>query len=315
MMFKTARFFVTTFQTRNASNVSFIGLGQMGARMVKNLTSKGQEVKVFDIVPAALNSVANLKGTQVCSSPKDAAKDASIVITMLPTGDIVKDTLLADNGILKGIPKNSLFIDCSTIEPKMAQELSKISKENGVRYIDAPVSGGVTGAEKGTLTFMVGGDKNDLKEAEPVLSKMGAKIFPCGDIGAGQIAKLCNNLILGITMIGTCEAMNLGVKLGLDPKLLTNIVNVSTGRSWSSDTYNPVPGVMPDVPPSNGYEGGFSVPLIAKDLGLAEAAALSCGTPLLLGALAHQIYRALILNGYADKDFAVVYEFLKGQSK
>lgn len=315
MLLRTGRYLVSTFQTRNASNVSFIGLGQMGTRMVKNITSKGQEVKVFDILPAAIDSVANLKGAKICSSAEEAAKDANIVITMLPTGDIVKETLLAEKGILKGIPKKSLFIDCSTIEPKMAQELSKISKENDIRYIDAPVSGGVTGAEAGTLTFMVGGDTNDMKEAEPVLSKMGGKIFHCGNIGAGQIAKLCNNLILGITMIGTCEAMNLGIKLGLDAKLLTNIINVSTGRSWSSDTYNPVPGVMPNVPPSKGYEGGFSVPLIAKDLGLAEAAALSCGTPLLLGALTHQIYRALILNGYGDKDFAVVYEFLKGQNK
>ncbi|CAG9856369.1 unnamed protein product [Phyllotreta striolata] len=301
-----------SFQTRNASNVSFIGIGQMGSRMVKNLLKKGQEVKVFDVVPAAASSVP---GARVCNSAAEAAKDADIVITMLPTGDDVKHTLTQKQGILEGIPKKSLFIDCSTIEPKMAQELHRISTENGVRYIDAPLSGGVTGAENGTLTFMVGGADGDLKEAEPVLNKMGAKVFKCGDIGAGQIAKLCNNLILGITMIGTCEAMNLGIKLGLDPKVLTNIVNVSTGRSWSSDTYNPVPGIMPNVPSSKGYEGGFSVPLIAKDLYLAQAAALSCGTPLLLGALAHQIYRTLILQGYGDKDFAVVYEYLKGQSK
>ncbi|CAH1169926.1 unnamed protein product [Phaedon cochleariae] len=310
MTLKTARFFLRTLQTRNASNVSFIGLGQMGTRMANNLVKKGQQIKVFDIVPEALSSVS---GAQQCSSAEEAARDADIVVTMLPTGDIVKETLLAEKGILKGMPKKALLIDCSTIEPKMAQELSRLSTDSGVRFIDAPVSGGVTGAEAATLTFMVGGADADLAEARPVLEKMGARIFKCGDIGAGQIAKLCNNLILGITMIGTCEAMNLGVKLGLDPKLLTDIVNVSTGRSWSSDTYNPVPGILPNVPSSNGYAGGFSVPLIAKDLGLAEAAALSCGTPLMLGAMAHQLYRALILNGYGDKDFSVVYEFLKGK--
>ncbi|KAG5893855.1 hypothetical protein JTB14_002581 [Gonioctena quinquepunctata] len=310
MPFSSVRLFVRTLQTRNASNVAFIGLGQMGTRMANNLIKKGQSLKVYDVVPSA---AASVEGAQQCNSVEEAVKDASIVITMLPNGDVVKETLLGEKGILKGIPKKSLLVDCSTIEPKMAQELSNISKENSIRFMDAPVSGGVTGAQAGTLTFMVGGEDGDVKEVEPVLMKMGAKIFKCGSIGSGQIAKLCNNLILGITMIGTCEAMNLGVKLGLDPKLLTSIVNVSTGRSWSSDTYNPVPGIMPNVPSSNGYEGGFSVPLIAKDLGLAEAAALSCGAPLLLGALTHQLYRAMILNGYADKDFSVVYEFLKGK--
>ncbi|XP_023016510.1 3-hydroxyisobutyrate dehydrogenase, mitochondrial [Leptinotarsa decemlineata] len=304
------RLFVRNVQTRNSSNVAFIGLGQMGKRMAANLISKGQSLKVYDTVPAA---AASVKGAQQCGSAEEAAKDANIVITMLPNGDIVKETLLGEKGILKGIPKKSILVDCSTIEPQMAKELSTISQKNSIRFIDAPVSGGVTGAQAGTLTFMTGGQETDVKEVEPFLLKMGAKIFHCGNIGAGQTAKLCNNLILAITMIGTCEAMNLGVNSGLDPKLLTAIVNVSTGRSWSSDTYNPVPGVMPNVPSSNNYEGGFSVPLIAKDLGLAERAALNSGSPLPLGALAHQLYRALLLNGYEEKDFSVVYKFLKGK--
>ncbi|KAJ8963100.1 hypothetical protein NQ318_018565 [Aromia moschata] len=168
------------------------------------------------------------------------------------------------------------------------------------------------GAEGATLTFMVGGDENNVAEVKPVLEQMGAKIHHCGRVGNGQIAKICNNMVLGITMIGTAEALNIGVKLGLDPKLLTSIMNVSSARSWSSDTYNPVPGVMENVPASNGYKGGFSVPLIAKDLGLAENAGLSCGAPLLLGALAHQIFRTMMVNGYGDKDFSSVYQFLSG---
>ncbi|CAH2010803.1 unnamed protein product [Acanthoscelides obtectus] len=307
---QTTRIFVRTFQHRNASNVAFIGVGQMGARMVKNLISKGEKVKVFDSVPQAASSV---QGVTICNSPEEAAKDAAFVFTMLPNGHIVKDTLLGEKGIMKGIKKNALFIDSSTIEPQQSQELGKIAKENGFRFLDAPVSGGVTGAEAGTLTFMVGGEDGDAEEVKPILLKMGKNVFKCGGTGTGQIAKLCNNLILAITMIGTCESLNMGVKLGMDPKLLTNIINVSTGRSWSSDTYNPVPGVMPNVPSSNHYKGGFGVPLIAKDLALAESAALSVGAPLPLGAISHQLYRTLIANGFSDKDFAVVYEFLKGQ--
>ncbi|KAJ8958774.1 hypothetical protein NQ314_006373 [Rhamnusium bicolor] len=221
--------------------------------------------------------------------PEEASKDSAIVITMLPTGDIVKETLLGEKGILKGIPKNSLLVDCSTIAPKTAQDLSKIAKSNGIRFLDAPVSGGVVGAEAATLTFMVGGEEKDVNEVKPVLLQMGSKLHHCGTFG--------------ITMIGTAEAMNLGIKLGLDPKLLVSIVNVSTGRSWSSDTYNPVPGIMENVPSSNGYKGGFGTTLIAKDLGLAENAALNCGAPLLLGALAHQLYRTMIINGYEQKRF------------
>ncbi|XP_018575349.1 3-hydroxyisobutyrate dehydrogenase, mitochondrial isoform X2 [Anoplophora glabripennis] len=294
---------------RHGSNIAFIGLGNMGSRMARNLIKKGCSLKIYDMVPSAK---AAIQGATPCQSAEEAVKESSIVITMLPNGPIVKETILGEKGILDSVSKNSLIIDCSTVEPSVEQELSKIVGERGIRYLDAPVSGGIVGAEAATLTFMVGGEKKDVDEVEPILLHMGAKVHHCGKSGAGQIAKICNNLILGITMIGTAEALNLGVKLGLDPKLLTSIVNISSGRSWSSDTYNPVPHVIPNVPSCNDYKGGFSVPLIAKDLSLAQSSALQCGAPLPLGALAHQIYRTMITNGYEEKDFSSVYMFLKG---
>lgn len=173
--------------------------------------------------------------------------------------------------------------------------------------------GGVTGAEAGTLTFMVGGEEDNVKAIEPTLLQMGSKIYHCGKPGSGQVAKMCNNLILGVTMIGTCEAMNLAAKLGLSPRKLSEIVNTSTGKSWSSECYNPVPGILPNVPASNNYKGGFGVPLMAKDLGIAENAAQACGASVPLTAVAHQLYRIMMLNGYCAKDFSSVFEFLKGK--
>lgn len=301
--------FTFFYLERNASQLAFIGIGNMGARMVTNLIQKGESVRVFDVT---LSNAKSVQGAQVCSSPEEAVKDASVIITMLPNGDIVKDAVLGPKGIIKAATKGSLIIDSSTIQPQAAQDLHKGTTAAGFKFLDAPVSGGVTGAAAGTLTFMVGGDKQTLGTAEPILSKMGANILHCGGPGAGQIAKLCNNLILAITMIGTAEGMNLGIKMGLDPKTLASIINVSTGRSWSSQTYNPVPGLIEKIPPSDDYKGGFAVNLVAKDLGLAEGVALSCNAPVPLTAAAHQIYRALSCNGYGNKDFASVYQFLKG---
>jgi len=290
--------FQRNVHSRQNSNIAFIGLGQMGARMVNNLTKNGKKPRVYDIAPSAVKSI---QGAIPCSSPEEAVEGSNIIITMLPNGQIVKDTVIGEKGILKKITKNSILLDCSTTGPQVAQELFKAAQESNVRFLDAPVSGGVVGAEAGTLCFMVGGNKKDCDEVEPVLLNMGKKVTHCGDPGAGQITKLCNNLILGITMIGTAEAMNLGVKLGLDPKVLTDVINVSTGRSWSSDTYNPVPGVMENVPSANNYEGGFSVELIAKDLGLAGDAALSISAPIHLTSMTHQLFRTLITYGLGKK--------------
>lgn len=297
-------------QTRANSNIAFIGVGQMGYRMVNNLIKNGKKPRIYDVLPAA----TNIKGAIPCSSAEEAVDGADIVVTMLPTGKIVKEMVTGEKGLLKKLPKNTLLVDSSTIGPEAAREVFEAANASGVRFLDAPVSGGVVGAEAGTLCFMVGGNKKDCDEVEPVLLNMGKKVLFCGGSGAGQITKLCNNLILGITMIGTCEAMNLGVKLGLDPKVLTDVVNVSTGRSWSSDTYNPVPGIMENVPAANNYEGGFSVELIAKDLGLAGDAALGISAPIPLTSMTHQLFRTLITYGLGKKDFAVIYKFLQGDA-
>jgi len=298
------------FQQRNLSaDVGFIGIGNMGARMATNLIKKGRKVKVYDTAKVAAQSVT---GAHVCSTPKEAATDVDFVITMLPEGSIVRNVLTAEDGILKGIRKDALLVDSSTIDPLDAQELHKIAEKAGIQFLDAPVSGGVTGAAAATLTFMLGGKEEVAKKVEPYLSQMGARLVQCGGPGAGQIAKLCNNLILGISMIGIAEGMNLGAKMGLDVKTLANIVNTSTGRCWSSDTYNPVPGIMPNVPAANNYDGGFQVKLIAKDLALAQNVAVSCGAPIPLGSAAHQMFRTMAAYGYGNKDFGAVYKFLQG---
>ncbi|KAK4884149.1 hypothetical protein RN001_000420 [Aquatica leii] len=298
-------------QQRSKSDVGFIGIGNMGTRMASNLIKKGRSVKVFDASKAAAQTVT---GAQVCSSPKEAATDVDFVITMLPDGDIVKKVLTSDDGILKGIGKNTLLVDSSTINPITAQELHKIAENAGIQFLDAPVSGGVTGAAAATLTFMIGGNQDIGKKVEPYLMQMGGRIMHCGGPGAGQIAKLCNNLILGISMIGIAEGMNLGAKMGLDVKTLAKVVNTSTGRCWSSDTYNPVPGIMENVPAADNYNGGFQTQLIAKDLALASNVAVSCGAPIPLGSAAHQIYRTMAAYGLGNKDFSSVYKFLQGQS-
>jgi len=296
--------------TRGVANVGFIGLGLMGSQMAGHMARKGSKLRVFDVSTEAAKSIP---GATVCKTPAEAADGVDVIVTMLPDGHIVKKVVTEDEGILKTIKKNALMIDCSTIEPAHAKELHQLAKSNGYRFIDCPVSGGVTGASAGTLTYMIGGDEKNIEDAKPVLLQAGAKIFYCGGPGAGQIAKLCNNLILGVTMAGTAEAFNMGIKHGLDPKVLTDIVNVSTGRSWSSETYNPIPGILPNVPSSKAYEGGFMVKLIAKDLGLAEGAGLAVNAPLPMTAAVHQMYRAMMNHGLGNKDFSVIFKFLEGK--
>lgn len=294
-----------------AQYVGFIGLGNMGSRMAANLLKKGERLKVYDVLPSATEK---LRGAQPCKSPAEAAEDTSLVITMLPNGDTVEETLLGDSGILKSMKRGAFLLDSSTISPKTAAKLHDSAKEREVNFFDAPVSGGVTGAEAGTLTFMLGADKTQIpSDCERVLLKMGKRVVHCGKPGSGQIAKLCNNAILAATMGVTAEALNLGIKMGLDPHLLTSIVNTSTGQSWSSSTYNPVPGILEKVPSSQGYEGGFSCSLVAKDLGLVETTAVDCSVPVPLSAAIHQLYRTMIRNGYGNKDFSVIYQFLKGR--
>ncbi|GAA6067735.1 3-hydroxyisobutyrate dehydrogenase b, partial [Tachysurus ichikawai] len=209
------------------------------------------------------------------------------------------------------VKKGSLLIDSSTIDPAVSKEMAVASEKMGAVFMDAPVSGGVGAATSGKLTFMVGGVEEEFTAVKELLSCMGANVVYCGQVGTGQAAKICNNMLLAIGMIGTAETMNLGIRLGLDPKLLAKILNMSSGRCWSSDTYNPVPGVMEGVPSANNYQGGFGTTLMAKDLGLAQNTATNTKTPVPLGSVAHQIYRMMCARGYASKDFSSVFQFLR----
>jgi 3-hydroxyisobutyrate dehydrogenase len=298
------------FSTSGASmdKIAFVGLGNMGGHMAANLVKAGHEVTVFDVSQAAVDTAVS-KGAKAAASAAEAAAASDTFISMLPSNPHVKAVY---GDVIDAAPKGSLFLDCSTIDPNVAKEVAAQAVAAGHRMADAPVSGGVGGAEAGTLTFMVGGDDEVFAEAKPVLEGMGANIVHCGAVGTGQVAKICNNLILGISMTGVAEAMNLGVKLGADPKILAGIINTSSGRCWSSDTYNPCPGVMEGVPASRGYTGGFGSKLIHKDLGLALDAAKSVGAPLPSGSVVHSLYGIMSSIDAGDKDFSAVYELLSG---
>ncbi|KAL4646897.1 3-hydroxyisobutyrate dehydrogenase, mitochondrial-like isoform X1 [Arapaima gigas] len=290
--------------------VGFIGLGNMGKPMAKNLLNNGYPLIATDIFPESCKELQGL-GAQILDSPAEVAENVDRIITMLPSSPNVIDVYTGPNGILRKVRKGSLLIDSSTIDPSVSKEMAAAAEKMGAVFMDAPVSGGVGAASSGKLTFMVGGAKEEFAAAKELLSCMGSNVVYCGQVGTGQSAKICNNMLLAIGMIGTAETMNLGIRLGLDPKLLAKILNMSSGRCWSSDTYNPVPGVMEGVPSANNYQGGFGTTLMAKDLGLAQNTASNTKTPIPLGSLAHQIYRMMCARGYASKDFSSVFQFLR----
>ncbi|XP_044738210.1 3-hydroxyisobutyrate dehydrogenase, mitochondrial [Chrysoperla carnea] len=295
------------------SHVGVIGIGNMGNHMARNLLKNGHELSVYDLSETVLHKLkSHSSKVTVCKNPREVAEQSEVVLTMLPNNDIVLDTYLRDDGVLKGATKGKILVDSSTTAPSVSKKVFEHANKNNVEFIDAPVSGGVIGAENQTLTFMVGGAESTMKRVEKVLLSMGKRAVHCGDVGSGQAAKICNNMLLAISMIGTSECLNLGIKLGLNPKTLTDIINTSTGRCWSSDSYNPVPNMLPNVPSSNDYKGGFSTDLVLKDLGLAQDAATDTHSTIFLGALSHQIYSTLSNNGFGNKDFAYVYQFLKG---
>lgn len=287
--------------------IAFIGLGNMGAPMARNLLKAGQQLNLFDLNPTVLAELQAL-GCQVCASPKEAAGTADAVITMLPAAAHVRSVYLGEDGVLAGIRAGTPTLDCSTIDPQTAREVSQAAADNGVDMGDAPVSGGTGGAAAGTLTFMVGASDALFATFKPVLAHMGRNIVHCGGVGTGQIAKICNNLLLGISMIGVSEAMALGDALGIDTQVLAGIINSSTGRCWSSDTYNPWPGVVDTAPAARGYTGGFGAELMLKDLGLATEAARQAHQPVILGAVAQQLYQAMSLRGEGGKDFSAIVE-------
>jgi len=285
--------------------IGFIGLGNMGAPMALNLLKAGHVLNVFDLSAQAVHTLVDA-GAHAASSPKAAASDVECVITMLPAAAHVRNVLCADDGILAGIAKGVPIIDSSTIDPVSVKAFAELAARQGNSFIDAPVSGGTGGAVAGTLTFMVGGSASAYEQARPVLSAMGKNIVHCGATGTGQVAKICNNLVLGISMAGVAEAMSLGEALGIDTKVLGGIINTSTGRCWSSDTYNPMPGVIDTAPSSRGYTGGFGTDLMLKDLGLATDAARGVRQPVYLGALAQQLYQTMSTNGAGRLDFSAV---------
>lgn len=294
----------TTEKNGAKPNIAFIGLGNMGAPMAENLLKAGYSLSVYDLSEAATQRLQQA-GASVADSPKDAASNAQVVISMLPAGKHVHSVYLGENGLLAELPKGTLVIDSSTIAAADATVVAEAASNLGIDFLDAPVSGGTGGAVAGSLTFIVGGSAHAFAKAEPILAVMGKNIFHAGDHGAGQVAKICNNMLLGILMAGTAEAINLGVKNGLDPKVLSDIMLQSSGRNWTLEVYNPYPQVMENVPSSNGYQGGFMSKLMQKDLNLAMQTAQDTNVETPMGAKATELYEAhTVENG--DKDFSSI---------
>ncbi len=288
--------------------IAFIGLGNMGAPMARNLAKAGHTLVVFDLAKAACEA-ARQDGLQVADSAAAAVHGADTVISMLPASRHVEGLYLGSAGqpgLLAGLAATTLVIDCSTIAPESARKVAAAAAERGIALIDAPVSGGTAGATAGTLTFMLGGETAAVDRARPLLEKMGRNFFHAGAAGAGQVAKVCNNMLLGILMAGTSEAIALGVANGLDPAVLSEVMRRSSGGNWALEVYNPMPGVMPTAPAARNYQGGFGTDLMLKDLGLAMEAAVATGSSTPLGALARNLYAQHSLSGHGGLDFSSI---------
>lgn len=286
------------------ANIAFIGLGNMGGGMAANL-AKSHKVFAFDLSQDALDKAKSV-GCEIAPSANDAVKNAQVIVTMLPAGAHVKSVYLGDNGILANAPKNSLFLDCSTIDIESAREVAKAAISKGHEFCDAPVSGGVAAANAGTLTFMVGGENSSFEKAKPILENMGKKIFHAGNIGNGQAAKICNNMLLGIHMIGTSEAFSLAKKLGLDAQTFFDISSVSSGQNWSMTSYCPVAGPVPTSPANNDYKAGFAAAMMLKDLRLAAQAASNVKAATPMGANALSLYSIMEQQGMDAMDFSAI---------
>jgi len=293
------------------ATIGFIGLGNMGGPMAANLLAAGHTLKVFDLDPALAEPLI-ADGATLAETAGDAVAGVDFLVSMLPNGDIVKDLYIRDQALLDRVDPATLVIDSSTIAAEDAREVHEAAKARGVGMIDAPVSGGVGAAKSGKLTFICGGEAEDVDRGREVLGAMGKAVFRAGPSGAGQVAKICNNMLLAVHMIGTAEALAMGARAGLDPKAMTEIMAASSGRNWSLDTYNPWPGVQDGVPAGNDYEGGFLVKLMNKDLGLAAAAAERLGAETPMGELARKLYGEHTEASYADKDFSSILERFRG---
>ncbi len=297
------------------TTIGFVGLGNMGGPMAQNLCAAGYQVKVFDLVPGL---VAGVDGAEGQASAYDTARDVDVFISMLPAGKHVAglylgETEVAEEGVLQVLLPGTLVIDCSTIDPATARRVAEAAQARGLNMLDAPVSGGTAGAQNGTLTFIVGGPTDAVERARELFAIMGANVFHAGASGAGQIAKICNNMLLAVLMAGTAEALALGVDNGLDPSVLSEIMQQSSGGNWALNVYNPYPGVMEGVPASRGYEGGFLVDLMTKDLGLAMETAEQSRSSVPLGGLAKNLYRIHEqLHGAGRLDFSSIQQLYSG---
>jgi 3-hydroxyisobutyrate dehydrogenase len=307
------KFFISkkNFSSTSEASVTFVGLGNMGLPMAQNLIKTGAKVSGFDFNQSNVDTLIKSGGTRY-DTFQSAIENSEILITMLPNANAVKNVW---DDAAKYAKKNSVFIDSSTISPIDAQNLAKANESNGYICADAPVSGGVMGATKATLSFMIGTKKDNFELIKKILTPMGKNFFYCGENSSGQIAKICNNLCLGITMAGLSESLALGVKLGIDSKVLSEIMGVSSGRCWSLDTYNPIPNVMENVPSSRNYENGFSMELMTKDINIALECAKKIELDLELSNKTQEHYEKIKEKGFKNKDFSFVYQYILNNKK
>ncbi len=297
------------------ATIGFIGLGNMGAPMAANLIKAGHHVTGYDLSPAALQSLLTVGGN-VATSATDAARGAEFVITMLPAGDHVREVWLHQGGLIEAVQGTKpLLIDCSTIDVESARTVTAAAEQAGLEMLDAPVSGGTVGAANGTLTFMVGGTETAFARGLPILHAMGKNIFLAGGPGAGQAAKICNNMMLAINMVGVSEGFLLAQKLGLDWDKLYAITSTATSQSWALSNYCPAPGPVPAAPSNRDYAPGFMAALMLKDMKLSQAAADASGSPTPLAAHSLSFYQAVVDAGDGSKDFSVVFRWLAGQKR
>ena len=291
-------------------NVGFVGTGTMGLPMLTNLIKQGHRVVAYDVVPAALDAAA-ARGAARASSAADAASRGEMLVTMLPSSSNVESAYLGSGGVLEGAKRDLLSIDMSTIDPNVSRRVAAALAGKGVRFIDAPVSGGSVGAENATLAIMAGGAAEDVNAARPILSAMGANIIHVGAVGAGEAAKLCNNLIAGVAAIAVSEAFRIAEGLGVDPKILTEVISKSSGNTWVMQNAHPVPGMVETAPSTRDYAPGFMTDLMAKDLALAVSTARELRIPVFVSPIAQQLLRLASSHGLGRQDFTSVYQLLR----
>ena len=290
--------------------MGFVGTGTMGRPMAANLLRKGHAVVGYDVAPAALEAAARL-GVERAGSAAEAAQGADLVITMLPSSPHVEAAYLGARGVLDGVGQGRLCVDMSTIDPSMSRRVAEAARGRGVRFVDAPVSGGVPRAEEGTLAIMVGGEARDVEEARPVLACLGANVIHVGPVGSGEVAKICNNLIAGVAAVAVSEAFRIAEGFGVDARVLTDVISKSSGNTWIMEHAHPVPGLVAKAAASRDYAPGFMTDLMAKDLGLAVSAARDLRVPVFVAPAAQQVLRLASSHGLGRKDFTAVYQFLK----